>query len=164
MIEGKKLTIDSFADDYGIARSTVHLWLKRSGPPLEKHWSKLAEYFGVSEAFIASGRPNFSDFESGNLEEAMQAPYLAGQARNADFNSYLEFIRAMREEAERLANGDMGKAQQIFDRLLDGWSDHRQSMAAKHEQALKAALLETSRRKKPPPQSSPATTQGGAGR
>lgn len=162
LIEGKKLTIESFADDFGIARSTAQLWLKRAAPPLEKYWPKLAAYFSVSESFIATGIPRISDIKGGQVEEAIQAPYLLSQERDAEFKAYLAFIRAMREEAERLANGNITKAQEIFDRLLDSWNDHRETLAMKHEAALKAVLREPKMKSRSTDQSSPDKAQGGA--
>jgi transcriptional regulator with XRE-family HTH domain len=68
MIERKGITVDAFADQFGIARSTAHLWLNRAAPPLEKHWKPLADFFGVSEKYLAHGLPV--------AEEEPQAPYV----------------------------------------------------------------------------------------
>lgn len=57
LIERRRSTVDGFADAFGIARSTAHLWLNREEPPLKKHWRPLADFFGVSERYIARGEP-----------------------------------------------------------------------------------------------------------
>lgn len=57
LIENQGLSLVQFAEDYGIAESQLHNWLKREDPPLAKHWPRLAKFFNVSADYIAAGIP-----------------------------------------------------------------------------------------------------------
>jgi transcriptional regulator with XRE-family HTH domain len=69
LISRKGISIAQFADAFEVSESQVHNWLKRQAPPLEKHWIKLAEYFGVSTDYIAFGTPNISEQVNQVFEE-----------------------------------------------------------------------------------------------
>ncbi len=57
LLEEKRIEPTEFARSYGIARSTVFNWLKSETPPLAKHWTKLAKFFGVEERYLITGSP-----------------------------------------------------------------------------------------------------------
>lgn len=57
LIENKGLGVYEFARDYGISQSQAFNWLKRTEPPLGKHWEPLAKFFGVSREFLVTGTP-----------------------------------------------------------------------------------------------------------
>lgn len=61
LIDRKGLSLVEFSEQFPLSESNLHNWLKRSAPPLEKHWPKLAQFFGVSQDYIAYGTPNLSE-------------------------------------------------------------------------------------------------------
>lgn len=81
LIERKGVTIAQFAADFGLGESQAFNWLKRDRPPLAKHWPKLAQYFGVSEGYIATGtpqNPQHPPLFRGDTDDLPSDPYPSG--------------------------------------------------------------------------------------
>lgn len=79
LIERKGQTAEAFADEYGIARSTVFNWLKSETPPLAKHWPKLAAYFGTSLGYITTGSPEQLDKMDRDKRDPATSPLVVSE-------------------------------------------------------------------------------------
>jgi transcriptional regulator with XRE-family HTH domain len=100
LIDSKGKSVEAFADEFGIARSTAHNWLNLETPPLRKHWPALSKYFGVSESYLVHGRPE-SSAEPVVAED--QAPYGTPATLEAEVRRHLDaVITAARNNPARL--------------------------------------------------------------
>jgi phage repressor protein C with HTH and peptisase S24 domain/lambda repressor-like predicted transcriptional regulator len=90
LIDRKGLTLVEFAEQFPLSESNLHNWLKRSAPPLEKHWDKLAAFFGVSRSYVAYGAPILSELDA-------DVPFGDGSPNSAD-----EVPEEMRDLAWRI--------------------------------------------------------------
>jgi transcriptional regulator with XRE-family HTH domain len=81
LIERKGVPITQFAQDVGITETSAHNWLNQAHPPLAKHWPKLAEYFGVSASYVATGTPETVERPQlfrGDTDDALDDPHPPG--------------------------------------------------------------------------------------
>jgi hypothetical protein len=76
--------MDEFAADYGLSQSQLFNWLKRDEPPLAKHWTHLAQFFGVSKEFIATGTPVKLESEAPHAVAESPAIYKPTPDRNLE--------------------------------------------------------------------------------
>jgi len=125
------------AEALGVSHRAVGGWLKGAAPRAEA-LKGIADYFGFGVEMLTDDRQSLPDqlapFEV--IEETrgyMVREPIEAAARAADrvggtqsdrqqaFEHYLQTLRDIREEAERLAGGDLQQARTIFDRMLATW-------------------------------------------
>jgi transcriptional regulator with XRE-family HTH domain len=120
-----------------LSRQTLYEIENRKISISPKTWAKLkaAEEEAKSAKMMASaGNGNVSAtlrLKGGTVHVSSESgrdvirdntqPEKASPAPSSKFEEYLAFLRACREEAERLAAGDPSKIQEIFDKMLAGW-------------------------------------------
>ncbi len=126
----KGLSVRALATELGVGVGTVGGWLKefRPRPQVAR---RLADFFDVSVEDLLDDTRELPVRPEHNIPlntpplqaaaaEAQRAPGETPAGQDA-FQKYLEQIRAMRAEAERLAAGDQAKAIELFDHMLATW-------------------------------------------
>ncbi len=118
LIQNKGLSLLQFAQQYGIAESQLHNWLKRSDPPLAKHWKRLAAFFGVSVDYLVSGTPQKEE----RVAEGIGEDKLAGAIPPLDKPQPAELlrreVRQRLEEALTAARDDLSRLGWIREQIL----------------------------------------------
>lgn len=162
LIDRKGITIVQFAKQFPLSESNLHKWLKRSAPPLEKHWPKLASFFGVSESYIAYGTPNLEEpLGAGvRVDEAPQSTRSKGAAA--------ELRRGVTRQLDDLlahAGDDVGRLGWVREQMLkhlaipEHWGVHEKVLrdVLRDAEALERAEAESAQLKSGKP------SQGGVG-
>lgn len=103
MIERKGITIGRFSADLGIGESQAFNWLKSATPPPAKHWSRLCDYFGVTQPYLIAG-VTVGDSVGALPEKAEEEPgsYNGPALEQAARRHFEDVIAAAKSEPARL--------------------------------------------------------------
>jgi transcriptional regulator with XRE-family HTH domain len=104
LIQRKGVTISQFARDCELGESQAYNWLKQETPPLAKHWARLADYFGVSTEYIATGIP-------GKVEIHHRDPFTVEESSPA--NAHIVERRSSVQDCQVLVRMVFSKAAEI---------------------------------------------------
>lgn len=136
LIERKGVTQLQFAEEFGLSESQLYNWLKRTEPPLAKHWPKLAEYFGVSTNYLTTGTPEKIEPPRTGHPESFDS-----KSQNSGESDIGERARRYFEMVMAVAGTDASKLGWVYEQLKEHLSIPR-SWTVKSDRHTEFAEIE----------------------